>query len=344
MTRGGWVGVVGLALAGVAFAAQPPVLPRDTLPANLSLNAVPRVLKDKLSIPRDNPLTEAKVQLGRRLFFDPILSENGTVACASCHQPEHGFAFPARYAPGIGGKLGSRNVPTLLNRALGSVFFWDGRVASLEEQALHPIASATEMGSTVEQALSRLRAHREYPRAFTAAFGEGVTAENLARALASFERTLVVGESRVDHFRAGVINSLTAPEKHGLWLYESRGRCWRCHPGPTYSDETFHNTGVSWGKPPLDLGRYAQTKKDADRGKFKTPTLRGLTRTAPYMHDGSLATLEEVVAFYNKGGQPNAALDPLIGPLGLSAADERDLVAFLKALSDPLEIGNTNPR
>jgi cytochrome c peroxidase len=138
----------------------------------------------------------------------------------------------------------------------------------------------------------------------------------------------------VDRFRAGELQALNESERHGLWLYESRGRCWRCHTGPNFTDEDFHNTGVSWGKTPIDLGRYAVTKKDADRGRFKTPTLRGLTATAPYTHDGSLTTLEEVVEFYNRGGQKNPYVDSALGPLGLSKGDVTDVVAFLKALSD----------
>jgi cytochrome c peroxidase len=309
-------------------------LPKDSLPAHLALDTIPDGLDAKRPIPKDNPLTEAKVRLGRKLFFDPILSADATVACASCHQPEHGFAGPGRFAVGARSQIGSRNAPTLLNRAYGTAFFWDGRETTLEGQALHPIASPTEMGSSVAQAVERLQAHREYPALFREAFSEGVTAGNLAKALASFERVLLTGNSRVDRFRAGDLQALNASERHGLWLYESRGRCWRCHTGPNFTDEDFHNTGVSWGKTPADLGRYTVTKKDPDRGRFKTPTLRGLALTAPYMHDGSLATLEEVVEFYSRGGQKNVYLDPAIGPLELSKTDVADLVAFLKALSD----------
>src|SRR5262249_33884873 len=151
---------------------------------------------------------------------------------------------------------------------------------------------------------------------------------------ASFERVLLTGNTRVDRFRTGSLDFLNERERHGLWLYESRGRCWRCHPGPNFTDEAFHNTGISWGGQPSDLGRYEVTRKDADRGRFKTPTLRGLKHTAPFMHDGSLRTLDEVVEFYNRGGAKNPYLDPLIEPLGLSKEDMKDLVAFLEALSE----------
>jgi cytochrome c peroxidase len=179
--------------------------------------------------------------------------------------------------------------------------------------------------------VKRLHGHKDYPALFAAAFPDGVTAANLGKALAGFERVLLRGDSRVDRFRQkGKHGGLTPSERHGLWLYESKGQCWRCHGGPNFTDEDFHNTGVSWGK--ADLGRGAVTKKEADRGKFKTPTLRGVALTAPYMHDGSLKSLEEVVEFYNRGGGANPNLDPVLGPLGLSKDEVRDLVAFLEAL------------
>jgi cytochrome c peroxidase len=317
-----------------AYGADPLPLPRDTLPAKLSLETIPLGLDPNRPIPKDNPLTEAKVRLGRKLFFDPVLSADGTVSCASCHQPDHGFASPQAQAVGIGGKRTPRNAPSLFNRAYGTSFFWDGREATLEAQALRPIENPLEMGASVPAAVKRLQEHAEYPEHFQRAFGDGVTAANLARALAGFERVLLLGNSRVDRFRAGNTQALTDSERHGLWLYESRGRCWRCHSGPNFTDEQLHNTGVSWGRLPLDLGRFEATRNEADRGRFKTPTLRGLTRTAPYMHDGSLKTLEEVVEFYSKGGGKNPNLDPVLEPLQLSKNDVRDLVAFLNALSD----------
>ena len=323
---------VPLCLVAVRAAEAPP-LPADTLPIHLALESIPLGLAKCRPVPAENPLTEATVSLGRRLFFDPILSADGAVSCATCHQPAHGFASPHRLAAGIGGKQGPRNVPSLLNRAYGTAFFWDGRETTLEAQALRPIENPLELGSSVAEAVKRLQAHPHYPARFRAAFPDGITAINLGRALASFERVILAGDSRVDRFRAGDLKAITAAERHGLWLYESRGGCWRCHMGPNLTDEAFHNTGVSWGKEPIDLGRFAFTRQDGDRGRFKTPTLRGLTATAPYMHDGSLGTLEEVVEFYNRGGGKNPNLDPVIVPLGLSSQDVKDLVAFLRALS-----------
>jgi cytochrome c peroxidase len=324
------VAVSALLLATLGWRA----LALEVLAARYSLTAIPLGLEPSRPIPVDNPLTPAKVELGRRLFFDPILSADQSVSCATCHDPTHGFSSPTPYSVGVFGRRTTRNAPTLLNRAYGTAFFWDGRDTSLEAQALRPIASPLEMGGTLADAVRRLRAHREYPGLFEHAFAGGVSALNLARALASFERVLLAGDSRVDRFRAGHIEALDDSQRHGLWLYESRGQCWRCHSGANFTDETFHNTGVGWGRQPVDWGRYEVTRREEDRGRFKTPTLRGLSATGPYMHDGSIGTLREVVEFYNRGGTKNPHLDPAIAPLGLSADEVRDLSAFLEALSD----------
>jgi cytochrome c peroxidase len=328
-----------LALAGwsvlwalAAAEDKPPPIPKDALPPKLSLDAVPLGLGERKA-PEDNSLTEARVSLGRALFFDPILSSDNTVACASCHKPEHGFSGGEAKPRGIKGQQTTRKAPTLFNRAFGSAFFWDGREATLETQALRPIEHPAELGSKVADVVKRLQEHKQYKAGFEEAYEGGVTASNLGKALASFERVLLRGDSPIDRFRRkGDVAALTTEVRHGFWLYESKARCWRCHNGPNFSDEQFHNTGVSWGKEPLDLGRFDVTKKDADRGKFKTPTLRGLTLTAPYMHDGSLKTLEEVVDFYNKGGGANPNRDPILQTLELSTEERSDLVAFLKSL------------
>jgi cytochrome c peroxidase len=322
-----------LALSVVALGADTPIpLPKDTLPKTLPLDRIPLGLGPR-DVPKESPLTDARVALGRRLFFDPILSADHTIACASCHQPERGFASGEGRPRGLGGKETSRRAPSLLNRAYGAAFFWDGRTTTLEEQALLPIEHPAEMGSTVTEVLKRLKLHREYRTAFEAAFDDGVTAANLAKALASFERVLLRGDTRVDRFRKqGDHAALTPQERSGLWLFESKARCWRCHAGANFTDEGFHNTGVGWGRTPPDLGRYAVTKKETDRGRFKTPSLRGSALAAAYMHDGSLKTLEEVIEFYNKGGGTNPHLDPALAPLGLSKDEVRELVAFLQAL------------
>lgn len=320
-------------LAGVTFAAailagdRPGPIPKDTLPEKLNCTEAP------LGLDALPPIKEAHVQLGRRLFFDPILSADNTVACASCHHPDHAFASAEPRPRGIRGQVHSRRAPTLINRAFGSAFFWDGRTATLEEQALMPIADPKEMGSSVSEAVAKISKSQEYKAAFEAAFDDGVTAANLGRALASFERTLMRGNSPVDQFRRnGQHAALTPLERHGLWLYESKGQCWKCHSGPNFTDEEFHNTGVGWGTMNADVGRLAVTKKEDDRGKFKTPTLRGAALRAPFMHDGSLKTLEDVIEFYSKGGTNNPHLDPKMTPLNLSKDEVLALVAFLKAL------------
>jgi cytochrome c peroxidase len=210
---------------------------------------------------------------------------------------------------------------------------WDGRAESLEAQALLPVEDELEMALPLEEALARLKADKSYAPAFAAAFEDGVTRDNLARAIATFVRRLTYGDSPVDRFRSGEVTWLSAEERAGMWLFESRGGCWKCHSGPTFSDEGFHNTGIGAHDGRAEPGREAVTSEASDRGKFRTPTLRALTLTAPYMHDGSLATLEEVVDYYARGGNANADLDPRLEPFALEPADKAALVAFLRALS-----------
>ena len=322
---------LALAVAAAASADPPPGVPADTLPEVLPHDAVPTGLPPRPAV--EHPVTAARVALGRRLFFDPILSADRTVTCATCHRPDHGFSSPDALPRGVNGKPLTRRPPTLLNRAYGTSFFWDGRAGTLEEQALKPIENPAEMGSGVPAAVARLRADAGYRDRFAAAFDDGVTAANLARALAAFERVLLRGDGPVDKFRRGEgRGTLTGDALHGFWLYESKGQCWKCHRGPNFTDEGFHNTGVGWGKSPADLGRFEVTKADADRGRFKTPTLRGVGSRPPYMHDGGAKTLEDVVEFYDRGGTANPHLDPAVKPLGLTPDERRAIVAFLKTL------------
>ncbi len=325
-------------IAGIGVASRgedrfvTPALPRDTLIAELSLDALPLGLPDQAPAPDDNRLTPERVLLGRKLFFDAILSADGTVSCASCHDPSHGFASAEPRSVGIYGRRGKRNAPSLLNRANGTSFFWDGRAETLEKQALEPIANPLELGGSLDDAIGRIAANAEYRAAFTAAYPDGVTSRNVGRALAAFERVLLSGGSRVDRFQAGDAGALTANERKGLWLFESLAQCWRCHRGANYSDEGFHNTGVAAAQEEPDPGRFAVSHDEADRGRFKTPSLRDLSHTAPYMHDGSLATLRDVVEYYNRGATVNPHLDRAIKPLGLSPEEIDHLVAFLQAL------------
>lgn len=276
---------------------------------------------------------EALAALGARLFFDPVLSADRSVACASCHRPERAFADDVPLSSGVGGQRTLRNAPSLLNRAYGRRFMWDGRAETLEEQALLPIENPLEMALPLTEALARLAADPDYRERFGRVLGGPPTEAGLARALAAYVRRLVLGDSPVDRFRAGDFSALSDAERAGLWFYESRGRCWRCHGGANFTDEDFHDTGVGVRDGEPEEGRAAISGDPEDRGRFKTPSLRGLADTAPYMHDGSLATLEEVVEFYRVGGRPNDRLDPLLEPIEMTPADAANLVAFLRALS-----------
>lgn len=276
--------------------------------------------------PENNPLTPEKIETGRRLFADPRLSRDGTIACTSCHDPARAFTRPEAVSPGVFGRLGRRNAPTVVNRAWGRVFFWDGRAASLEEQVLRPIEDPNEMDLPLAEASRRV----------------GMPPDDMARALASYIRSLVSGNAPFDRFVSGERTALTLEEREGLRLFQGRGNCTFCHEGPNFTDEKLHNTGVAWAPADeasgqaghiLDEGGAGAGGPPTARGAFKTPTLREVGRTSPYMHDGSLATLEDVAAFYNRGGRPNPYLDPDMHPLDFSDADLRALVAFLRSLS-----------
>ncbi len=318
-----------VAVSGFAADGLLPI-PKDTLPAELPFDPLPLGLP-ALPVPTDNPLTPEKISLGRKLFFDPILSADKTVACASCHQPEKAFGGGEAASKGIQGQKTKRKAPSLINRAYGPTFFWDGRAKSLEEQALKPIEDPTEMGAKLPEVIARLKADQAYTAAFAKAFpGEAVSAETLAKAIASFERVLLRGNAPVDRFqKKGERSAMTADEIHGFWLFDSKARCWRCHGGANFTDESYRNTGVTWGK---DAGRFATTNDETDRGKFKVPTLRGIGVSGPFMHDGSLRTLDDVVEFYNKGGGANPNRDPTMKSLDLTNEEKKALVAFLKSL------------
>ncbi len=279
----------------------------------------------------DNPVTADKAELGRVLYFDKRLSSDGTISCASCHNPAMGFSNGVVFSPGVGGQLGSRNAPTIYNAAYSSLQFWDGRARSLEEQALGPVQNPLEMGNTLEGMLSNVSEIGEYAPAFEKAFGPGpITAEKVGMAIASFERTIVAGDAPYDRFKAGDAAALSESAKRGLAVFEGKGRCVICHLGPSFMDNQFHNLGVGTQNAKPDAGRMDFTKDEKDWAKFKTPTLRNVDKTAPYLHDGSEATLEAVVELYDKGGIPNKNLDPLMQPLQLTAEEKADLVTFMK--------------
>jgi cytochrome c peroxidase len=293
-------------------------------------------LPEKVPGLESTPAAIARLRLGRRLFFDPILSLDRTVSCASCHEPDHGFASREAKPLGVGGRRAERNAPPAFNRAFGTSHFWDGRAATLEAQVVAPIENVNEMALPLAEAVARLAADAKYRELFAATGAPEPTAAALASGIAEFLRRLVVADSPVDRFRAAK-GDITPLERRGLWLFESKGHCWRCHAGPNFSDESFHDTGIGAQDGAPEPGRAAVTSDPADRGKFKTPTLRMVALTAPYMHDGSLATLEEVVRFYAKGGSPNDNLDPIVEPIDFTDDDVAAVVAFLQALSRSAE-------
>jgi cytochrome c peroxidase len=306
--------------------------------------SIPLGLDLYLPTPEDNPLTREKIEQGRRLFSDCRLSRDGTIACVSCHDPARAFSDGRVMAAGIDGRVGRRNAPALINRGYGRAFFWDARIATLEEQVLKPIEDPNEMDSPVAAAAARV----------------GLEPAELSRALASYVRSILSGDAPFDRFVNGDREALSPEQQAGLQLFRGKANCTACHVGPTFSDERVHNTGIAWAGGAgqagraggagqaggsetdgrfLDEGRAAVTGKAEDRGAFKTPTLREVARTAPYMHDGSVATLEAVVQFYDEGGRANPNRDPELRPLHLTDSEKSSLVAFLSSLSGTIRDG-----
>jgi|SRR5215510_973750 len=293
--------------------------------------------EEALYVPEDNPLTEEKVALGKQLYFDKRLSIDNTVACASCHNPRFGFTDGKPVSTGIKGQKGGRSAPTTINRAFSKEQFWDGRAASLEDQAKGPIANPIEMGFTPEGVVKRLRGIKGYGDQFQKVFGTAdFTIDHVAKAIAAYERTILSGNSPFDKYQAGDKTALSEAAQRGLALFNGKANCFRCHTGFNFTDEGFRNIGVGWdsGKKEFtDTAHYQVTKKEGDKGAFKTPTLRNIAQTAPYMHDGSKKTLEDVVEYYGRGGTPNPYLAAEVKPLNLTVSEKKDLVAFLRSLT-----------
>ena len=308
-------------------------------------------------VPASNPLTKAKVELGKQLYFDARVSLNTTVSCATCHNPARGWTDNLKTSTGIDGQIGGRNAPTVLNTVYGKTMFWDGRAPSLEGQAQGPPQNPIEMGKqSYQQIIERLRKIPGYTEQFKKVFGTEVTLDGFAKAIAAFERvTALTGNSPYDKYQAGDAKALTDSQKRGMILFGLRknedddfktdvklkkAECTSCHAGFNFTDEDFHNLGIGWNASKgefADLGRFVIEpvggKNPASYGAFKTPTCRDIEKTGPYMHDGSLKTLEEIVEHYDKGGNPNPALDKDIKKLNLTAQEKADLVAFMKALT-----------
>lgn len=346
-------------------------------PTSTSPRGISESLRRK-RIPTTNPMSPRKVVLGRALFFDKRLSIDGTVSCASCHDPAFAFTDSRVLAAGAGDKAGARNTPTILNSVFSETLFWDGRARSLEEQVKHPLLSSFEMGMASAELTNRLSSIPEYRRQFRQVFNsDGITIDLIAKAIAAYERTLLSGNSPFDRFITGNNTAITEAQKRGWELFKGKAKCIECHThsktNPLFTDFKFHNTGIAATDALFDnllqssaksttestatllahsegfseLGRFAVTRQQVDIGAFKTPTLRDVELTSPYMHNGSLKTLIDVVQFYNRGGAANSHLDKLMHPLHLNDAEVNDLVQFLRALTsdDVLKLcQTTNPQ
>ena len=329
------IGLLGMLIVAVGALDQRPALSASDL-VIVDGVAVPDIgpLPTSVPIPPTNLNYKAKVELGKQLYFDGRLSKNGAISCAFCHNPGTGFADPRQTSIGIDGKAGGRQAPTVYNTGFNHVQFWDGRAGSLEEQAIGPIQNPIEMGETHENVVAKLGKIRGYREQFQAVFGTEVNLQGIAEAIAAYERTVISTDSDYDKYVTGNKRAMTESAIRGMAVFKGKGRCVLCHNGPNFTDNQFHNLGVPQVGPlKEDLGRYDVTHDDRDRGAFKTPTLRSIAETAPYMHDGAFRTLEEVVDFLAEGGGANPNLSPLVRKLGLSKGEKADLVEFLRALS-----------
>jgi cytochrome c peroxidase len=284
-----------------------------------------------LEYPADNPINPAAATLGERLFFDPILSLDSSISCGSCHKQELGFATNDRVTPGVGGVLSKRNSPSLLNVGFQPYFMREGGVPSLEMQVLVPLGDATEMAHNVVDAVRRLNRNTSYRNEFLGVYGDTASPYLLVRALANFERTLIDFSSAFDSYINGEGSSLSAEAVKGGQLFYGKANCVECHSGVLLTDFSFANNGSAI-LDSSDYGRELLTNESDDRYVFKTPSLRYVKQTAPYMHDGSVSTLAAVIDQYNSGGVSHSFTDPRIQPLDLSTAERNQLLAFLEAL------------
>ncbi|MBT5550317.1 MAG: cytochrome-c peroxidase [Nitrospina sp.] len=284
--------------------------------------------------PADNPWSKEKHQLGKMLFFDPRLSGNNRMSCATCHNPSLGWSDGLPRTLGRDQRELGRNSPSIINSGYFGKQFWDGRADSLEEQALVPIMGPTEMDQNLDELIDELKAIPYYYRKFKKVFGaSGVTAENIAKALATFERSVVSRNSPYDQYQQGDVSSLSKSAVRGMKIFFGKGQCTRCHQGSIFADNKFHNIGLQplKGRMP-DLGRFKITERKEDKWVFRTPGLRDISRTSPYMHDGRFKTLEEVIDFFDRGGDPLPNKSLFLKPLGLKRQEKKDLESFLIAL------------
>lgn len=297
----------------------------------------------EIKYPANNKPTPDRIALGQRLFFDTSLSLDSSTSCASCHQPVLGWSDGLSTAKGLNGKILRRATPSLVNAAYGTIFMWDGSAESLEEQAMLPIFNSDEMGLSLSEVIERVSDSEDYLLAFSNAYGdEGVNKSTLSRALAAFQRTIISRTSRFDAWVAGDSSALSKQEIDGfaIFLNPEQGNCATCHAGANFTDDSFHNIGLgSFADPEPDLGRYIQKPVNLMKGAFKTPTLREISLTAPYFHDGSAKTLEGVIDLYVKGGESQDNLSPEMKAIELSDQEKKNLIAFLHTLTS-LKLSN----
>lgn len=320
--------------------------PTDTPAGTTPYKLVVPTGMPSMAIPADNPLTVEGIALGRKLFYDPILSANNSQSCASCHKQSSAFVDSNfQFSIGIDNIAGTRNAMPIFNLGWERNFFWDGGAATLESQVIGPIQNPVEMHETLENVLKKLNSHQEYPALFKKAFGtDSITIPKLMKAIAQFERTIISANSKYDRYKRGELQ-LSPSELNGMQIYvnQSKGDCNHCHVlGSTFTDFDFRNTGLD--SIPVDKGRGNITLNPTDDGKFKTPTLRNIELTSPYMHDGRFKTLEECINHYNIGFKYSDNIDPNLAALPknrMSPTEIADLVAFLKTLTDYSLI--TNP-
>ena len=291
--------------------------------------------------PQDNPWSQEKEDLGKLLYFDPRLSGDNTISCATCHHPDKGWSDGHPRAIGFGGKELGRHSPTVINSGHFEVQMWDGRAPTLEAQAKGPILAVVEMNQKPDELIEELGAIPEYREMFSKVFGDsGITFDNIAKAIATFERSVVSTNSAYDKYMQGDKEAMSPAAANGMKLFFGKAKCGICHNGPALTDSGFHNIGVKQHGPlKVDLGRYNISKDEFDKGAFKTPGLRSVSQSAPYMHEGSEATLKGVIDFYNRGGDVAENRSPLITPLELNDQEVSELVEFLKALDgEPLNV------
>jgi len=323
--------------ARVALVAALVLQPGSSTASDFKLTLPAGLQEDAAQIPDDNPVTPAKVALGKKFFWDKRWSASGTVACVSCHRPDHGWSDSRAYSPDFAGRPSPRHTPTIINRLFSDQQHWSGVRPSLEDQA------AMDVNKTDEKMMRELGAIAAYRAEFRAVFGREFDPAGVAQAIAAYVRTILSGDSSYDRFQAGDRSAMSESAQRGLSLFEGKAMCSRCHAGFNFTGEGYRNIGVGMTAKDPDLGRYTVTGDDPDRGAFKTPTLRDVALRGPYMHDGSEKTLDDVVAYYDRGGEKNPWLSADMKPLGLTRQERADLVEFMKALTGRIDLAVSRP-